>query len=96
MKILPGFGTAMLARVALRAATIQAAGVVAVAALVFCGSGPATAQTITEFPIPTAASIPIGMTVGPDGALWFVEGKGNNIGRLTARRHHRVPAPRGQ
>jgi virginiamycin B lyase len=31
------------------------------------------AQTITEFPIPTAKSTPIPITLGPDGALWFIE-----------------------
>jgi hypothetical protein len=53
----------------------------------------ATAQTpspcngvsgcFTEFPIPTAGSQPSGITVGPDGALWFTETSGNNIGRIT-------------
>lgn len=37
----------------------------------------------TEFTIPTAASAPQGIAVGPDGALWFAEGSGNNIGRVT-------------
>jgi hypothetical protein len=31
------------------------------------------AQTITEFPTPTAYSEPEGITAGPDGALWFTE-----------------------
>ena len=83
MKALPGFGMVMVVGFALRAALIQAAGVVAVAALALCGSGLATAQTITEFPIPTAASVPIGITAGPDSALWFVEAMGNKIGRIT-------------
>jgi len=37
---------------------------------------------ITEFPIPTANSQPSSITTGPDGALWFTEGSGNNIGRF--------------
>jgi streptogramin lyase len=41
------------------------------------------AQTITEYPIPTANSSPSGITVGPDGALWFTEASGNNIGRIS-------------
>jgi streptogramin lyase len=41
----------------------------------------ALAQTITEFPISTSG--PVGITVGPDGALWFTEGSGNKIGRIT-------------
>lgn len=81
VKILRGFGMAMLARYA-RGATIRgAAGVAAV--VVLCGSPIATAQTVTEFTIPTAASRPFGIAAGPDGALWFVEGDGNKIGRIT-------------
>jgi virginiamycin B lyase len=30
-----------------------------------------------QFPIPTARSGPLGITVGPDGNLWFVENNGN-------------------
>jgi streptogramin lyase/type II secretory pathway pseudopilin PulG len=37
----------------------------------------------TEFLIPTAISGPIGITVGPDGNLWFTEDTGNKIGRIT-------------
>src|SRR5258706_4683447 len=44
---------------------------------------PATAGTITEFPIPTAGSQPEGITSGPDQALWFAEGGGDKIGRIT-------------
>ena len=54
------------------------------AALALCGSIPATAQTITEFPIPTAGSVPSWMAAGPDGAIWFVETAGNKIGRITS------------
>jgi virginiamycin B lyase len=41
---------------------------------------------ITEFSIPTATAVPIGITSGPDGALWFVEGGSNalnKVGRIT-------------
>jgi virginiamycin B lyase len=43
---------------------------------------------ITEFGIPTANSLPRGITTGPDGALWFTEGgfnstTSNKIGRVT-------------
>jgi streptogramin lyase len=47
------------------------------------GSGAAMAQTVTEFPLPTANAGPAGITLGPDGALWFVEYSGNKIGRIT-------------
>jgi virginiamycin B lyase len=44
----------------------------------------ALAQTVTEFPIPTPGSLPSGITVGPDGALWFTESGGvGKIGRIT-------------
>lgn len=39
--------------------------------------------TFTEFPLPTANSVPNVISVGPDGALWFTEGGANKIGRIT-------------
>ena len=45
---------------------------------------PATAPAaITEFTVPTVNSQPAGITVGPDGALWFTEENGHKIGRIT-------------
>ena len=45
---------------------------------------PATAPAaITEFTLPNANSWPAGITVGPDGALWFTEENGHRIGRIT-------------
>ncbi len=41
----------------------------------------AAAQVITEFPIPTPNTQPLGITRGPDGALWFTEIA--QIGRIT-------------
>jgi streptogramin lyase len=43
----------------------------------------AATTTTTEYPIPTAGSIPLHITAGPDGALWFTEYRGNKIGRIT-------------
>ena len=43
----------------------------------------AAAGVITEFPIPTASSFPLGITNGPDGNLWFIGQAGNQIGRIT-------------
>jgi hypothetical protein len=37
----------------------------------------------TPYTIPTAASAPVDITVGPDDALWFTESATNKIGRLT-------------
>jgi streptogramin lyase len=42
-----------------------------------------TGCSITEHSIPTAGSEPGGIVTGPDGALWFTEFTGNNIGRIT-------------
>ncbi len=40
--------------------------------------------SITEYPTPTTASSePAGITLGPDGALWFTETLGNKIGRIS-------------
>ncbi len=39
--------------------------------------------SITEYPVPTAASEPWGIAAGPDGAIWFTEFAGNKIGRIT-------------
>ena len=44
---------------------------------------PASASAVTEFAVPTPASQPAGITVGPDGALWFTEENGHRIGRIT-------------
>ncbi len=38
--------------------------------------------TILEFLLPTANSVPRGIAAGPDGALWFAEAAGNQIGRI--------------
>src|SRR5437764_1215771 len=39
--------------------------------------------TFTELPTPTAGSGPAGIASDPDGALWFTESSGNQIGRVT-------------
>lgn len=62
--------------------------IVALAAIPFAGLCGATAQVITEFPIP---GLPTGnfnglngITAGPDGNLWFTESfTGRKIGRIT-------------
>jgi streptogramin lyase len=52
--------------------------------LVFFFDGPLSAQTITEFPLPTAGSPPVSIVAGPDGNLWFTETGGiDKIGRIT-------------
>ncbi|OAF05879.1 hypothetical protein AYJ54_02465 [Bradyrhizobium centrolobii] len=42
----------------------------------------AATHTFTEFILPTPASHPSAITLGPDGALWFTEA-GGKIGRIT-------------
>jgi streptogramin lyase len=37
----------------------------------------------TTFPLPTPGVSPDGITLGPDGALWFTEFYGNAVGRVT-------------
>jgi streptogramin lyase len=43
----------------------------------------AHAQLFNQFPIATPNSVPQGIPLGPDGALWFTEALGNKIGRIT-------------
>lgn len=45
----------------------------------------ATTPTFIEYTIPTGASGPRGIVAGNDGALWFAEWFGNNIGRITTQ-----------
>src|SRR5262245_62337625 len=43
----------------------------------------AGAQSITEFPIPTAGSGVLYIAPGSDGSLWFTESSVGKIGRIT-------------
>ena len=38
--------------------------------------------TVQEYPLAEPGSQPVGITVGPDGAMWFTEFAGNRIGRI--------------
>src|SRR5438132_1619158 len=62
-----------------------AAGLVILVAVLILPGGNALAAVgdITEYPIPTASSDPIGIAAGPDGNLWFTEYNGNNVARVT-------------
>jgi virginiamycin B lyase len=44
----------------------------------------ATTFSIDEFTVPTPASGPNAIALGPDGNLWFTESNANQIGRVTA------------
>jgi virginiamycin B lyase len=51
---------------------------------------------ITQYEVPTAGSYPARITTGPDGALWFTEQTGNNIGRITVEgsfTEYPIPTP---
>jgi virginiamycin B lyase len=52
----------------------------AMTVLLLASAHTTAAQTITEFPIPTAAS---SIVAGPDGALWYNQRGGKKIGRIT-------------
>ena len=41
-----------------------------------------TSGVVTEFPTPTAGSLPVSIVTGPDGRLWFTEALSNKIGAL--------------
>lgn len=46
-------------------------------------AGPCPTYALTEYTIPTTSSKPLGITRGPDGALWFTEAGADKIGRVT-------------
>jgi len=51
---------------------------------------------VTEYPLPTANRLPLRMTVGPDGAIWFTESRANKLGRVTTDgRITEYPVPAG-
>src|SRR5215212_6400454 len=65
------------------AALCAVAFLVGLAMVLSPGTGPVSAQAITEFTVPTPNSSPNGIVSGPDGALWFTELNANRIGRVT-------------
>src|SRR5258706_1431490 len=52
-------------------------------ALAACFALPAGAAKIIEYQIPTSNSPPHGITLGPDGRLWFAEAYGPKLGAVT-------------
>ncbi len=60
-----------------------------------------SAQSVnfTQYPIPTPNSTPQYITKGPDGAIWFTETNGNNVGRITTDgviSEYAIPTPNAQ
>jgi len=43
--------------------------------------------SISEFPVPTGNSFPLGITAGPDGNLWFTEASTDKIGQINPTTH---------
>ncbi len=70
-------------RRAARATSLRAMVATLAAAGVFGVRSPVTAQTITEFTVPTPGCLGQGIPIGPDGALWFTEDCAGKIGRIT-------------
>lgn len=52
----------------------------------FSGSGISgiSGGGITEYPVPTARAVPFGITVGPDGNIWFTETNSDKVAKITA------------
>lgn len=61
----------------------SAAAVAALGALTLALAARADAVTVTEFPLPVASSVPLGIAAGSDGNIWFVEVVGSRFGRVT-------------
>ena len=55
----------------------------ALSVLVLAAAAIGRAQSITEYPVPSASQHPGAITTGPDGNLWFTEGPVGAIGRIT-------------
>jgi virginiamycin B lyase len=43
------------------------------------------ADRVKEYPIPTASSVPLGITTGPDGNVWFTGYGAGKIERITPK-----------
>jgi streptogramin lyase len=51
-------------------------------AIIAASAAPAGATSITELPSLIPASLPQGITAGPDGNIWFVENRASRFGRV--------------
>jgi virginiamycin B lyase len=60
--------------------------------LVAPAAGAATGD-VTEFAIPTPASLPQGIVIGPDGVSWFAQRSANAIGSLSNGTFSQYPLP---
>ncbi|MBV8489497.1 MAG: hypothetical protein JO199_03130 [Candidatus Eremiobacteraeota bacterium] len=48
----------------------------------FATTGIGLCNQVQEYHLPSTSSLPLGITAGSDGALWFVEASANHIGRI--------------
>src|SRR4051812_34703602 len=55
---------------------------VAVAAVAFFALAPSASAALIEYPVPTVNSGPTGITLGPDGNIWFAEANAGQIARV--------------
>lgn len=67
---------------AILSACRDAAAVTVAGVLFALVSGAASAQSVTEFPLPSGSG-PLGITAGPDGNVWFATQTTGTIGRIT-------------
>ena len=56
-------------------------------------AGSASAAPPKEHPVPTANGAPVGITAGPQKAVWFTESGGNKIGRWGNLAFKEFPIP---
>jgi len=60
---------------------------------------PGAAGTVTEYPIPTPGSQPVGITIDSYSNFWFTESHGNKIGKITTTGQitdYSVPTPNSE
>ncbi|MER5673724.1 Vgb family protein [Pseudonocardia alni] len=52
-------------------------------------------KRFTSYPVPTPASVPVGIYAGPDGGVWFTETGGGKMGRIdpATKRIEEFPTP---
>ena len=78
-----GIGATVQRETRRRRIRLLVTGVAVVCLLGFPAVANAAEERFQQFTIPSEGSVPMGITSGPDGNLWFTEHAGNRIGRMT-------------
>jgi virginiamycin B lyase len=65
------------------APAVRPFGVLAFVVLKLVIAASALAQSLSDFPVPTAGASVAGIAAAPDRNIWFTEQKGDRIGRIT-------------